>query len=141
MEPFQVGHRTAESGFPKLPQSNERRGFGQLYGHLEDESLDPEGLEDDVACLMVADDVTKKAGIYPYFLTGEEKHLNIRAFSDTMKQKVFEIQNGICKLCEKKFEMSDMEADHITPWTEGGKTDEQNCQMLCQDCNRRKSDK
>ena len=31
-----------------------------------------------------------------------------------------------------------MEADHITPWHEGGKTIEENCQMLCKDCNRRK---
>ena len=115
--------------------------WGGLYGQLEDESLDPGGLEADIVRLMVDDDVTKKAGIYPYLLTGEEKHLNIRAFSAAMKQKAFEIQNGICKSCEKKFEMSDMEADHITPWTEGGKTDEQNCQMLCRNCNRRKSDK
>ena len=83
----------------------------------------------------------REAGIYPYLLTGEEKHLNIRAFTDSMKQKAYEIQNGICKSCAKKFEMSEMEGDHITPWTEGGKTDEQNCQMLCRDCNRRKSDK
>jgi len=32
-----------------------------------------------------------------------------------------------------------MEADHITPWSKGGKTIAENCQMLCVDCNRRKS--
>lgn len=32
-----------------------------------------------------------------------------------------------------------MEADHITPWHEGGKTNEENCQMLCKTCNRTKS--
>ena len=58
-----------------------------------------------------------------------------------MKQKAFEIQNGICRSCEKEFEMSEMDADHITPWSEGGRTIEQNCQMLCKDCNRRKSNK
>ena len=115
--------------------------WGGLYMHLEDESLDPEGLEAAIVHLMMDDDVTKKAGIYTYLLTGEERHLNIRTFSAAMKQKAFEIQNGICKSCEKKFEMSDMETDHITPWTEGGKTDEQNCQLLCRNCNRRKSDK
>ena len=91
--------------------------------------------------LMRDDDVTKKAGIYPYLLTGEEKHLNIRAFTDAMKQTAFERQNGICKSCKKAFGMTDMEADHITPWAEGGKTNEQNCQMLCKHCNRRKSNK
>ena len=90
---------------------------------------------------MIDDDVTKKAGIYPYLLTGEEKHLNIRAFSDSMKQKAFEIQDGICRSCEREFEMSEMDADHITPWSEGGKTIEENCQLLCKPCNRRKSNK
>ena len=37
--------------------------------------------------------------------------------------------------------MSEMDADHITPWSESGKTVEQNCQMLCKQCNRRKSNK
>ena len=32
-----------------------------------------------------------------------------------------------------------MEADHIKPWSEGGKTSEDNCQMLCKRCNREKS--
>jgi 5-methylcytosine-specific restriction endonuclease McrA len=34
-----------------------------------------------------------------------------------------------------------MEGDHITPWIEGGKTDMDNLQMLCKDCNRRKGKK
>ncbi|MCH5310848.1 MAG: HNH endonuclease [Prevotella sp.] len=29
----------------------------------------------------------------------------------------------------------------LTPWSEGGKTAVDNCQMLCRDCNRRKSNK
>lgn len=33
-----------------------------------------------------------------------------------------------------------MEADHITPWSKGGKTLVENCQMLCKEHNRRKSD-
>ncbi|WP_317362796.1 HNH endonuclease signature motif containing protein [Campylobacter helveticus] len=34
-----------------------------------------------------------------------------------------------------------MEADHIIPWSKGGKTEKENCQMLCVECNRAKSDK
>ena len=41
----------------------------------------------------------------------------------------------------KKFDIKDMEADHIMPWCEGGKTDLENCQMLCKLDNRRKSSK
>lgn len=34
-----------------------------------------------------------------------------------------------------------MEGDHIIPWSEGGKTTEDNGQMLRKNCNRTKSDK
>ena len=44
-------------------------------------------------------------------------------------------------MCKEHFEIEQMEADHITPWSQGGKTDDKNCQMLCKECNRRKSDK
>ncbi len=30
-----------------------------------------------------------------------------------------------------KYELSEMEADHIVPWSKGGKTIQDNCQMLC----------
>ena len=32
-----------------------------------------------------------------------------------------------------------MDADHITPWSKGGKTVLENCQILFKECNRRKS--
>ena len=138
---FQSVINRVEAVFPNYRTPMKGVDWGGLYGRLKDESLDPEGLEADIVRLTIDDDVTKKAGIYPYLLTGEEKHLNIRAFSAAMKQKAFEIQNGICRSCAKEFEMSEMDADHITPWSEGGKTVEQNCQMLCTHCNRRKSNK
>lgn len=85
------------------------------------------------------DDVTRKAGIYPYLLTGDEKELNIRAFSPAMRQKVYERQEGVCRFCKERFALSDMDADHIKPWSEGGRTVEDNCQLLCRPCNRRKA--
>ena len=127
--------------FPKHRKPMKGVDWGGLYGHLKDESLDPKALEAEVARLTKDDDVTKKAGIYAYLLTGEEKHLSIRAFTDAMKEGAFERQNGICTKCAKTFEIAGMEADHIAPWSEGGRTIEQNCQMLCKQCNRRKSNK
>lgn len=79
--------------------------------------------------------------IYPYVLDGDERHLNIRAFSDNMKREAYEKQKGVCVKCKKKFPLEEMEADHITPWHKGGKTDAKNCQLLCVGDNRRKSDK
>jgi hypothetical protein len=39
------------------------------------------------------------------------------------------------------FEIEEMEADHIKPWSKGGKTISINCQVLCLGCNRTKSGK
>lgn len=138
---FQAVINRVKAVFPNYRSPMKGVGWGGLYGQLKDESLDPEELEADVARLMVDDDVTKQAGIYPYLLTGDEKHLSIRAFSDAMKQKAYERQAGICLVCQDEFDISEMEADHIDPWSEGGKTNEENCQMLCRPCNRRKSSK
>ena len=115
--------------------------WGSLYNVFGDADLDAEEIEQEAACLVLDDDVQRKAGIYPYILTREEKYLNIRAFSDSMKQKVYEKQSGICVSvkCADEFTIEEMEADHITPWSEGGKTSEDNCQMLCKRCNREKS--
>ena len=115
--------------------------WGVLYNAYKDEDLDPAWIEAETKRLLLDDDVENKKGMYPYILTGDEKHLNIRAFKDGMKQKVFEMQEGKCAICQKEFDISDMEADHITPWSEGGKTNEENCQMLCRKCNREKSDR
>lgn len=115
--------------------------WGALYNEFKDKVYDPKKIEEETANLILDDDVTKKSGIYPYILTRNEKYLSIRAFTPAMKQKVYEKQKGICVICKKKFDISEMEADHITPWHEGGKTNEENCQMLCKECNRRKSGK
>lgn len=90
---------------------------------------------------MQDEDVTKKSGIYSYVITGQEKYLSIRAFTDKQKREAYERQEGICPHCKEHFELSEMEADHITPWHSGGKTTAENCQMLCKHCNRTKSGK
>ncbi|MCZ2357681.1 MAG: DUF262 domain-containing protein [Bacteroidia bacterium] len=115
--------------------------WGLLYNQFKDEIYDTKAIEEETAKLIADDDVTKKSGIYPYILTKDERHLSIRAFTDTMKQKVYERQQEKCIICKNEFDISQMEADHITPWHEGGKTTEDNCQMLCKDDNRRKSGK
>jgi hypothetical protein len=115
--------------------------WGFLYNKYKDVVYDTKALEKDVERLIMDDDVQNKKGIYPFLLTGNEKHLNIRAFSDATKHKVFEKQKGICPKCGNHFNYEEMEGDHIKPWHEGGKTNEENCQMLCKDDNRAKSGK
>ncbi len=115
--------------------------WGHLYNEYKNVQLDTDEIEKEIEKLILDDDVTKKSGIYPYILTGEEKYLSIRIFSDSMKQKVYELQKGKCAECNESFELSEMEADHIDPWHEGGKTIEENCKLLCKEDNRRKSGK
>ena len=115
--------------------------WGSLYDQFKDKIYDTAELEQKIQTLMMDDDVTSKKGIYPYVLTGDEKHLNIRAFTENQKREAYEKQKGICANCGKHFEFNEMEADHITPWHLGGKTNSDNCQMLCKSCNRTKSGK
>lgn len=115
--------------------------WGEIYDANHDKIVDKQKLETRIAELMLDDDVTKKSGIFYYVFDGDEKHLNIRAFTQKMKIEAFERQNGICAKCKKRFEIEQMEGDHIVPWSAGGKTSAENCQMLCKKCNRRKSSK
>lgn len=114
--------------------------WGDLYDKYHGDMFDTANIEQEIQSLMMDDDVTNKKGIYPYVLTRNERYLSIRAFSESQKRAAYERQKGICTKCGKHFELREMEADHITPWSEGGKTIPENCQMLCKDCNRRKSD-
>jgi len=115
--------------------------WGELYNKFKDKKLNTEKIEAEIKELMQDEDVTKKSGIYPYVLTRQEKFLNIRAFTDKQKREAYEKQKGKCVKCKKHFEIEEMEADHVKPWHEGGKTIAKNCQMLCRDCNRAKSGK
>lgn len=125
--------------FPNWRKEMRAVQWGFLYNEYKDADLDPGALEVRVAELMQDNDVTKKRGIYPYLLTGEERHLSIRAFDDNQKREAYEAQKGICPVCGEHFELEEMEADHIKPWHLGGKTITENCQMLCKDDNRKKS--
>lgn len=122
---------------------NEMNGveWGPLYDEYKGVIYDTDALEEQIKDLMLDDDVNSKSGIYSYVLTGDERKLNIRAFTPSMRRECYERQDGICNLCKEHFEFIQMEADHITPWSEGGRTSADNCQMLCKDCNRRKSNK
>ena len=115
--------------------------WGKLYNKYKEVVYDTKAIEEETVRLILDDDVTKKSGIYPYILTRDEKYVSIRSFTDPTKHKIYEQQKGICVKCTEHFSLNDMEADHITPWSLGGKTTEENCQMLCKNCNRTKSGK
>lgn len=129
-----------ENTFIKYRKEMKGLAWGTLYNRFKDIKVDTSELENEIASLMADDDVTSKKGIYFYVLTRQEKYLSVRAFDNRMKRTAYEKQQGICPQCGGSFAFDDMEADHITPWSKGGKTLAENCQMLCRECNRRKSD-
>ena len=138
---FQSVINWVKATFPKYRKEMKGLDWGLFYNKFKDEEFDSAKLEIEITKLMQDEDVTKKSGIYEYLLTSDEKYLNIRAFSDKQKREAYERQNGICPKSGKHFEIEEMEADHITPWHLGGKTNSENCQMLCKEENRRKSGK
>ncbi len=113
--------------------------WGLLYNRYGDLPLDPKTIEKRTAALMADPEVTGKKGIYEYLLSGEEKLLSLRRFEEEDKRTAYERQKGVCPLCKQYFEYEKMHADHITPWHAGGKTIPENLQMLCRDCNLKKS--
>ena len=103
--------------------------------------------------------VKDKKGIYEYILGGcvETKLLNIRIFDEPTKKSVYAQQTNAvkgtdksnCPLCAlgsdnnhgRIWKLSEMDADHVSAWSNGGATDISNCQMLCKTHNRAKGNR
>lgn len=130
--------------FPtKRPKVTDAQEWGLLYNKYNGNSYNSNALEEDTKKLMIDDDVTKKAGIIPYLLSDRTKHdeksLSLRTFTDAQKMRAYEKQKGICPVCGKEFLIEEMQGDHIIPWSKGGRTVDENLQMLCRKCNNDKS--
>jgi len=59
-----------------------------------------------------------------------------RYISETIKKVVFTRDGGVCQCCGSS---QSLEYDHITPYSCGGSSVVSNIQLLCQKCNRSKS--
>lgn len=119
--------------------------WGVYFNKHGGEARDAEALERRIAQLLRDDedigDITNQRGIYEYVLDGDERHLSIRRFSENMKRTAYERQKGVCCMCGEHFDFGQMHGDHIVPWSKGGRTVAENCQMLCRMCNAAKGDK
>lgn len=129
--------------FPVYRKEQKGLSWGKLYKLYGSNSYDPTVLENEISSLMSDDEVTKKAGCYEYLLGMKKapKVLSLRAFSDSQKRTAYEKQKGVCPICGKVHPIEEMEGDHIIPWSKGGKTTQDNCQMLCKKCNLAKTNK
>jgi len=143
---FQGLVRWIEATFP-VTRTHEMRGveWGPLYDRYGSQPVDTDELEARLVELLQDEDVTRKSGAYEFVLTGEKRCLSLRVFDDKMKREAYTRQKGICPMCRKRgakkqhFDIGEMQADHITPWSKGGRTIAANCQMLCAKDNQLKS--
>ena len=136
--------------FPKADKLTNGQAWGLLYNKYKDKTYNTNELKETMKRLLQDDDVTKVSGIIPYLLSDrtsqDEKHLSLRAFSDNQKKAVYERQNHKCPHClaegnETEYDYEAMQGDHIIPWSQGGRTVDDNVQMLCRDHNATKSGK
>lgn len=117
--------------------------WGELYNLYHENEYDSTFIHSEVERLLLDDEIERngKSGIIRYLLSGKEKYLNLRTFSQSQRMTLYQRQGGICNKCKKPFAIDEMEADHVVPWCENGKTILSNGQMLCRNCNREKSNK
>lgn len=135
------------------------RDWGRLYNLYHKIPYDKDYVTKRVNELIIDKGVQDNNGIFEYILSGEKdtKLLNIRLFDDNIKSAKYAIQTteakekGIsnCPDCnleglgnsKKIWTLEEMDADHVTAWSKGGKTDIDNCQMLCRHHNQLKGNK
>lgn len=113
--------------------------WGSFYIEFGGLKCNPKNLEKDIERLMEDDEIDNRPGIYRYVMNGNEQELDLRKFSDHRKSVILSKQGGKCAICKKKKDIKETHADHIKPWSKGGRTEDSNCQVLCIECNKKKA--
>ena len=114
--------------------------WGILYNKYHTKTVSPREVQKRVDELMENPEITKKSAIFEYVFSGDEKVLSPRTFDDATKRSKFEEQEHRCAYCGNEIpDLKSAHADHIVPWSKGGKTEYGNLQILCVKCNCKKS--
>ena len=88
-----------------------------------------------VGCHLYNEDYERLSLLLRAFFSKTNKR---KRFDFEYKKKLVEIQNCKCNICGKKISVKDSHLDHIIPWDYVGDELEDNYQMLCETCNKRK---
>jgi len=133
--------------------------WGRLYHDYHSQSYDPDKVSQAVQRLYNDPYVKNRRGIFEYILSGgqDSRLLDVRVFDNATKLAVYHQQTQAakargesncphCALSDKDnknkiWEFEEMEADHVTAWSNGGGSSVQNCQMLCVTHNRAKGNR
>lgn len=130
-----------EMVFPVYHTKMKNLQWGLLYNKYHKRKYDGKRMAVRMKELIDDWEVTSKPGVFEYLLGGEldKKLLSLRQFDEQTKRRQYAIQKGVCPMCGEHFEYEQMHGDHIKPWSKGGQTIPENCQMLCTACNLKKS--
>ena len=133
--------------------------WGAFYERFHTNAYNPNDVHEKLKALYADFFVKNRKGVFEYSLGGctDTKLLDIRIFDDVTKRTVYERQTadaqsrGVsnCPLCalgndsnkHRIYKQKEMDADHVTAWSNGGATDISNCTMLCATHNRAKGNK
>jgi len=133
--------------------------WGALYETYKQTRYNPKKTAAEVEQLFDDPAINNRRGIYEYVLSGGAKTqlLDLRVFDETTKRSAYKKQTdgarksgkSNCPLCavssnpnsDRLYDMKEMEADHVTPWSKGGTSTAANCEMLCISHNRAKGNK
>ncbi|HXE07637.1 MAG TPA: DUF262 domain-containing protein [Acidobacteriaceae bacterium] len=133
--------------------------WGSLYELYHAKSYDPAKVSAEVKRLYADPYVTRKRGIFEFILGSQEdsKLLEVRVFDEPTKHAAYAKQTkaaeakGIsnCPHCAighdanktRIYAVKEMDADHVSAWSKGGKTTATNCEMLCSPHNKAKGNR
>jgi hypothetical protein len=133
--------------------------WGKLYELYHKTAYNPQKVSDEVKLLYGDPYLKKRKGIFEYILGGSKdtRLLEVRVFDEATKKATYSKQTqeaekkevSNCPLCaignnankSRIYKIKEMDADHVTAWSKGGKTDIKNCEMLCKTHNRAKGNK
>ena len=133
--------------------------WGRLYRTYKDTPYNPQTVSDKVKELYSDPYIKSRKGIFEFVLGGclDKRLLDVRFFDEATRRKAYtkqtaearsrEISN--CPLCAigentnktKIWNMKEMDADHVTAWSNNGSTTLENCEMLCITHNRAKGNR
>ena len=148
---FQTVVNWAKTLFPNIYKKiTDAQNWGKLYIKYHENAYNANDLHELIKTLIMDDEVTNKKGIIEYVLSQrtfkDERVLSLRQFTDSQKLKAYERQGHKCPICQScgcdtEYKFEEMHGDHIKPWSHGGRTTDENCQMLCAKCNQYKSNR
>ncbi len=140
---------------------SEMRGleWGRLYEEYRKNKYNPTKVSAEVQKLYADPYVKNRKGVFEFILGGsmDTKLLDVRVFDEATKRSAYASQTKTAKTKDKSncpdcamghdankskiWLFNEMEADHVSAWSKGGKTTAKNCEMLCIRHNRAKGNR